>query len=135
VHAPSCGQPITGCSSWSAPPALQGWAVAIRAIAAHNEESVMTQVLPAGSLAGKVALVTGSARGIGADPVRYFAGAGADVVINFRNRAPRAEKVANELRARGRRVLVVGADLTDPASVAGMFDQVRAEFGRLDVLV
>jgi NAD(P)-dependent dehydrogenase (short-subunit alcohol dehydrogenase family) len=95
----------------------------------------MTQVLPAGSLDGKVALVTGSSRGIGADTVRYFAEAGADVVINFRNKAPRAEKLANELRALGRRVLVVGADLTDPASVAGMFDQVRAEFGRLDVLV
>ncbi|MDQ0612888.1 NAD(P)-dependent dehydrogenase (short-subunit alcohol dehydrogenase family) [Microbacterium sp. W4I4] len=95
----------------------------------------MTQVLPAGSLDGKVALVTGSSRGIGADTVRYFAEAGADVVINFRNKAPRAEKLANELRALGRRVLVVGADLTDPASVSGMFDQVRAEFGRLDVLV
>lgn len=94
-----------------------------------------TQVLPAGSLDGKVALVTGSSRGIGADTVRYFAEAGADVVINFRNKAPRAEKLANELRALGRRVLVVGADLTDPASVAGMFDQVRTEFGRLDVLV
>jgi NAD(P)-dependent dehydrogenase (short-subunit alcohol dehydrogenase family) len=95
----------------------------------------MTQILPAGSLDGKVALVTGSSRGIGADTVRYFAEAGADVVINFRNKAPRAEKLANELRALGRRVLVVGADLTDPASVVGMFDQVRAEFGRLDVLV
>ncbi|MGB3376713.1 MAG: SDR family oxidoreductase [Microbacterium sp.] len=95
----------------------------------------MTQILPAGSLDGKVALVTGSSRGIGADTVRYFAEAGADVVINFRNKAPRAEKLANELRSLGRRVLVVGADLTDPASVTDMFDQVRAEFGRLDVLV
>jgi len=95
----------------------------------------MTQVLPAGSLDGKVALVTGSSRGIGADTVRYFAEAGADVVINFRNKAPRAEKLAAELRALGRRALVVGADLTDPASVASMFDQVRAEFGRLDILV
>ncbi|WP_313355570.1 SDR family oxidoreductase [Microbacterium sp.] len=95
----------------------------------------MTQVLPAGSLDGKVALVTGSSRGIGADTVRYFAEAGADVVINFRNKAPRAEKLANELRALGRRALVVGADLTDPDSVSEMFDRVREEFGRLDVLV
>ncbi|UNK69306.1 SDR family oxidoreductase [Microbacterium sp. H1-D42] len=95
----------------------------------------MTQVLPAGSLDGKVALVTGSSRGIGADTIRYFAEAGADVVINFRNKAPRAEKLANELRALGRRALVVGADLTDPDSVASLFAQVRAEFGRLDVLV
>lgn len=95
----------------------------------------MTQPLAPGSLAGKVALVTGSSRGIGADTVRYFAEAGADVVINFRNKAPRAEKLAGELRAGGSRVLVVGADLTDPASVADMFEAVRAEYGRLDILV
>jgi NAD(P)-dependent dehydrogenase (short-subunit alcohol dehydrogenase family) len=95
----------------------------------------VTDVLPAGSLTGKVALVTGSSRGIGADTVRYFAEAGADVVINFRNKAPRAEKLAAQLREIGVRALVVGADLTDPASVASMFDQVRAEFGHLDILV
>jgi NAD(P)-dependent dehydrogenase (short-subunit alcohol dehydrogenase family) len=95
----------------------------------------MTQPLAPGSLAGKVALVTGSSRGIGADTVRYFAEAGADVVINFRNKAPRAEKLAGELRAGGSRALVVGADLTDPASVADMFEAVRAEYGRLDILV
>ena len=95
----------------------------------------MSQILPAESLTGKVALVTGSSRGIGADTIRYFAEAGADVVINFRNKAPRAEKLADEVRALGRRALVVGADLTDPASVAEMFDAVKAEFGGLDVLV
>ena len=68
----------------------------------------MTDVLPAGSLDGKVALVTGSSRGIGADTVRYLAEAGADVVINFRNKAPRAEKLAAQLRELGRRALVVG---------------------------
>lgn len=95
----------------------------------------MTAVLPAGSLDGKVALVTGSSRGIGADTVRYLAQAGADVVINFRNKAPRAEKLAGELRELGGRALVVGADLTDPESVAAMFDAVTNEYGRLDVLV
>jgi len=95
----------------------------------------VTDVLPAGSLAGKVALVTGSSRGIGADTVRYFAEAGADVVINFRNKAPRAEKLAAQLRELGVRALVVGADLTDPASVASMFAQVQDAYGRLDILV
>jgi NAD(P)-dependent dehydrogenase (short-subunit alcohol dehydrogenase family) len=95
----------------------------------------VSQILPAESLTGKVALVTGSSRGIGADTIRYFAEAGADVVINFRNKAPRAEKLADEVRALGRRALVVGADLTDPASVTEMFDAVKAEFGGLDVLV
>ena len=95
----------------------------------------MSQPLAPGSLAGKRALVTGSSRGIGADTVRYLAEAGADVVINFRNKAPRAEKLATQLRELGVQVLVVGADLTDPASVQAMFDEVANTFGGLDILV
>jgi NAD(P)-dependent dehydrogenase (short-subunit alcohol dehydrogenase family) len=95
----------------------------------------VTQILPAGSLAGKTALVTGSSRGIGADTVRYLAEAGANVVINFRNKAPRAEKLATELRGLGVEALVVGADLTDPASVQALFAEVERTFGSLDILV
>ncbi len=91
--------------------------------------------LEPGSLAGKTALVTGSSRGIGADTVRYFAQAGANVVINFRNKAPRAEKLATELRSLGVEALVVGADLTDPESVSAMFAEVARTFGSLDILV
>lgn len=98
----------------------------------------MTQTLnplPESSLSGKTALVTGSSRGIGADTARYLAQAGANVVINYRNKAPRAEKLATELRELGVQVLVVGADLTDPASVQAMFDEVANTFGSLDILV
>ncbi|MGC5169817.1 SDR family oxidoreductase [Micromonospora sp. DT81.3] len=95
----------------------------------------MSESLAPGSLSGRTALVTGSSRGIGADTVRHLAAAGADVVINFRNKAPRAEKLAAQLRETGVRALVVGADLTDPASVADMFDEVRREYGKLDILV
>lgn len=95
----------------------------------------MSQTLPSGSLSGKTALVTGSSRGIGADTVRYFAEAGANVVINFRNKAPRAEKLAAQLRELGVEALVVGADLTDPESVKAMFDEVERTFGGLDILV
>ena len=91
--------------------------------------------LPAGSLSGKTALVTGSSRGIGADTARYFAQAGANVVINYRNKAPRAEKLATQLREEGVDVLVVGADLTDPESVQAMFSEIERTFGSLDVLV
>ena len=91
--------------------------------------------LDPGTLAGKTALVTGSSRGIGADTVRYFAQAGANVVINFRNKAPRAEKLATELRGLGVEALVVGADLTDPDSVRAMMAEVQRTFGSLDILV
>ena len=92
-------------------------------------------LLPVGSLAGKTALVTGSSRGIGADTARYLAEAGANVVINYRNKAPRAEKLAAQLRELGVEVLAVGADLTVAESVQAMFDAVRETFGGLDVLV
>ena len=83
----------------------------------------------------RVAIVTGSSRGIGADTASYLAQAGANVVINYRNKAPRAEKLATQLRELGVEVLVVGADLTDPASVADMMAQVKDTFGTLDLLV
>ena len=95
----------------------------------------MSQPLAPGSLAGKRALVTGSSRGIGADTVRYLAEAGADVVINFRNKAPRAEKLAAQVRELGVRALVIGADLTDADSVGTMYAEIEREFGGLDILV
>ncbi|TFC88831.1 SDR family NAD(P)-dependent oxidoreductase [Cryobacterium sinapicolor] len=91
--------------------------------------------LDAGSLTGKRALVTGSSRGVGAATVGLFAEAGASVAINFRNKEARAIKVADAIRAAGGTAVTVGADLTDGASVAAMFEIIRAEFGGLDILV
>ena len=95
----------------------------------------MTNPLPSDALSGKTALVTGSSRGIGADTVRYFADAGARVVINFRNKEARALKLADEIRGNGGTAITVGADLTDPASVRSMMTTVQDEFGGIDVLV
>ncbi|MFZ4841635.1 SDR family oxidoreductase [Mycetocola saprophilus] len=95
----------------------------------------MSEILAPGSLAGKNVLVTGSSRGVGADTVRYFAEAGARVVINFRNKEARALKLAEQIRTAGGTAITVGADLTDPASVADMMDTIRAEYGSLDILV
>ena len=95
----------------------------------------MSNPLASGSLTGKRVLVTGSSRGIGADTTRYFAEAGADVVINYRNKGPRAEKLAAELAQFGGRVLTIGADLTDADSLKQLFQTIYEEFGGLDILV
>ncbi|MGN6126902.1 MAG: SDR family oxidoreductase [Humibacter sp.] len=95
----------------------------------------MSNPLAPSSLSGKRALVTGSSRGIGADTVGYFAEAGARVAINYRNKEARARKLADAIEASGGSALVLGADLTDAASVASMFDTVAQEWGGLDILV
>ncbi|WP_105036784.1 SDR family oxidoreductase [Cryobacterium aureum] len=95
----------------------------------------MTNPLAAGSLEGKRVLVTGSSRGIGADTAGFFAEAGARVVINYRNKEVRANKLRDAIRAAGGDAITVGADLTDPASVAAMFATIMSEFGGLDILV
>ncbi len=94
-----------------------------------------TAALEPGSLDGRRALVTGSSRGIGADTARYLAAAGAQVVVNFRNKEARALKLVAAIEADGGSAIAVGADLTDPESVASMVERIRSELGGLDILV
>ena len=83
----------------------------------------------------KIALVTGSGRGIGRAIALHFAKHGADVVINFfRNRAP-AEETAREVESLGRRALLVKADVGDLDDLNRMFDEVDKEFGGLDIFI
>lgn len=95
----------------------------------------MSNPLAPGSLDGKRVLVTGSSRGIGADTVRYFAEAGARVVVNYRSKAPRADKLVAQIIDAGGTAIAVGADLTDVASRSEMFSRIEQEYGGLDVLV
>jgi len=94
----------------------------------------VTEPLAPGSLAGRRALVTGSSRGIGADTARLLAAAGAEVYVNYRSKAPRAEKLVAEIIADGGAAHAVGADLTDAESVTAFVAAV-AEGGPLDILV
>lgn len=87
------------------------------------------------SLLGKAALVTGASRGIGASVTRQLGELGADVAINYRSKGPRAQEVADELVAMGRKALLVQADITDPADVTATFESIRETWGRLDLLV
>ena len=95
----------------------------------------MTNPLAAGSLDGLRALVTGSSRGIGAETAAYLAEAGARVVINFRNKEARATKLVDKIVTAGGSAIAIGADLTNPVSVAAMFDTIESEWGGLDILV
>jgi enoyl-[acyl-carrier protein] reductase III len=86
-------------------------------------------------LQNKIALITGSGRGIGRAIAMQFARQGADIIVNFfRNRAP-AEETAAEIRALGRRVIVVRADIGDIDEINHLFDEVETHFGGLDILV
>jgi 3-oxoacyl-[acyl-carrier protein] reductase len=86
-------------------------------------------------LAGRVALVTGGSRGIGRAVALALAEAGADVAVNYRERADDAEEVAGLVRAMGRRAIAVAADVSEDAAVAGMVARVEAELGPVGVLV
>ena len=86
-------------------------------------------------LNGKVALVTGSSRGIGKGIALALAKAGADVVVNYHGNQERAEQTAEQVRAFGHRVLVVQADVSDEKEVRTLFDTIMEHFGRLDILV
>jgi NAD(P)-dependent dehydrogenase (short-subunit alcohol dehydrogenase family) len=87
------------------------------------------------TLSGKVALVTGGSRGVGAVTARMLAERGADVVITYRDKERRAQQVIEQVEAAGSEGLAVRSDMTDEASVVAMFAQIRERFGRLDVVV
>ena len=86
-----------------------------------------------GSLEGKVCLVTGASRGIGAAVAEYLGELGATVIIHYGKNRDLAEKVS--CRLPGDRHIVLGTDLSDPDSVTGFIDHVMQKVDRLDVLV
>jgi NAD(P)-dependent dehydrogenase (short-subunit alcohol dehydrogenase family) len=90
--------------------------------------------LPDFSLDGKVALVTGAKRGIGKAFALTFAEAGADVVVCGRT-LPDLEKVADEIKALGRRSLAVKTDVSNKSEVESLVAFIVKEFGTLDILV
>ncbi len=91
--------------------------------------------VPSTSLEGRVALITGSSRGIGRGCAVCMAAAGADIVVNYRSHPEDAEETARLVRVFGRRALVVGADVARRDEVAHMIDAAVRELGRLDIAV
>src|ERR687886_438383 len=95
---------------------------------AHHRGARMT-------LAGKVALVTGSSKGLGKGIALGLAQAGADVVVNYHSDQQGGEAVAEEIRQLGRRSCALGADVGDSAQARRLVHQAVETLGRLDVLV
>ena len=86
-------------------------------------------------LAGKVAVVTGAATGIGRAIARRFVKGGAKVVIDYIGDSAPAEQLVALLQAIGGDAIAVGADVSDPTHVAMLFDRTVAHFGRVDILI
>lgn len=82
-----------------------------------------------------VILITGGSRGVGAATARLAAAQGYDVAISYVANEAAAQAVVADVRALGRRALAVRADSADPDQIAGLFNAIDREFGRLDVLV
>src|SRR5262249_38356894 len=86
-------------------------------------------------LEGRVAIVTGGGRGIGAAICRVLAREGAAVAVNYSASQEKAEQTARQIAEAGGRALAVRADVRDPEAVKAMVEQVAAAFGKIDSLV
>jgi len=86
-------------------------------------------------LSGKVAIVTGASKGIGAGIAKGLAAAGAAVVVNYASSRDGAERVVADIKAKGGKAIAVKGDVAKSAEVSRLFEESQKAFGRLDVLV
>lgn len=88
-----------------------------------------------GSLQGKVALVTGASKGIGAAVARELAARGAAVAVNYSGDKAGAEKVVADIKGAGGKAIAIQANLGDPSSIAPLVEKTAKEFGPINVLI
>jgi 3-oxoacyl-[acyl-carrier protein] reductase len=86
-------------------------------------------------LQGKVAIVTGASKGIGADIAKHLAAAGAAVVVNYASSKEGADRVVDEIAKRGGQAIAVRANVATKADVTHLFAQAKKAFGKIDILV
>lgn len=88
-----------------------------------------------GKLSGKVAVVTGASKGIGAAIARHLGDAGAAVVVNYASSKSGADQVVSDITRKGGKAVAVQADVSRPVDIERLFAQTKQAFGRVDVLV
>jgi 3-oxoacyl-[acyl-carrier protein] reductase len=88
-----------------------------------------------GNLTGKVAIVTGSSRGIGRAIAERLAQDGAHVVVNYSGNAEKAQEVVHAIEAAGSKAIALKADLSNPEDVRHLFDETENQLGPLNILV
>lgn len=88
-----------------------------------------------GKLKGRVAVVTGASKGIGAEIARQFGAEGATVIVNYSSSKAGADKVVAEIAAKGGKAVALQANLSKPAEVQKFFAEVKKAHGRVDILV
>ncbi len=86
-------------------------------------------------LAGKVAVVTGASKGIGASIAKHLAAEGASVVVNYSSSKPGADKVVDEITTKGGKAVAIQANLAQEADVKRLFDETQKKYGHIDILV
>jgi 3-oxoacyl-[acyl-carrier protein] reductase len=86
-------------------------------------------------LTGKVGIVTGASKGIGAGIAKYLAAEGASVVVNYASSKEGAEQVVNEITREGGKAIAVQGDVAKKEDVEHLFAETKKTFGRLDILV
>src|SRR5436189_429551 len=89
----------------------------------------------AGKLNGKVAIVTGASKGIGASIALHLAAEGAAVVVNYSSSKSGADRIIGEINGNGGKAIAVQANLAKEPDVRKLFAETKKAFGRLDVLV
>src|SRR5580692_3757289 len=109
-----------------------------RTIARDSPNQIQTEtkkVIPMSKLAGKVAIVTGASKGIGAAIAKALGAAGASVVVNYASSKAGADVVVSAIVAAGGKAVAVGGDVSKATEAQGIVDAAIGKYGHLDILV